>query len=113
MDQSNTILGNAPNAEQGVATVRIPSTVTTKGLLFELYSKSLKFPDYFGSNWDAFEECINDLDWLGAKAVLIMHEDFVKLPDDDFQVYIDVLRKSVAYWRTKGNKRLVVIFGSD
>ncbi|HIX44475.1 MAG TPA: barstar family protein [Candidatus Kurthia intestinigallinarum] len=34
--------------------------LSTKAL-FKTFSKKLAFPDYFGKNWDAFNECINDL----------------------------------------------------
>jgi RNAse (barnase) inhibitor barstar len=97
----------------GVAVVRIPSTAKNKNALFDHFSKSLKFPDYFGANWDAFEECVNDLSWLTAKTILILHEEFVQLPEEDFQIYIDILKKCVFGWKIKGNKKFVVIFGSD
>ncbi len=36
----------------------------TKRELFQEWAAALQFPYYFGGNWDAFEECINDLDWI-------------------------------------------------
>ena len=33
--------------------------------LFREFADKLQFPDYFGFNWDAFDEGISDLDWLG------------------------------------------------
>ncbi|MHB1924769.1 MAG: barstar family protein [Acidimicrobiales bacterium] len=32
--------------------------------LFDSVSSVLEFPDYFGSNWAALDECLRDLDWL-------------------------------------------------
>jgi hypothetical protein len=28
------------------------------------FAASFQFPYYFGENWPAFDECINDLSWL-------------------------------------------------
>ncbi|HHY55368.1 MAG TPA: barstar family protein [Chloroflexi bacterium] len=34
----------------------------------------MHFPDYFGRNWDAFEECINDLSWAPAHGYVLVYE---------------------------------------
>lgn len=41
--------------------------------LFEAMSDTFSFPDYFGFNWGAFDECLRDLDWLevGGGVVLV------------------------------------------
>ena len=36
------------------------SAVRTREQLHELLFVELGFPDYYGSNWDAFDECISD-----------------------------------------------------
>lgn len=32
--------------------------------MLDEFSAALQFPYYFGDNWPAFDECMNDLDWL-------------------------------------------------
>ena len=43
--------------------------------LFSVISTTLKFPAYFGQNWDALDECLTDLDWLDEKGFLLVLHD--------------------------------------
>lgn len=36
-------------------------TVTTRQELHDLLFQAFQFPSYYGSNWDAFDECIRDV----------------------------------------------------
>src|SRR3954465_14539189 len=56
----------------------------TPANLFAEFAQVLEFPDYFGHNWDALEECLADLEWLPAKGyILIITEAYHVLPDDE------------------------------
>jgi RNAse (barnase) inhibitor barstar len=35
-------------------------SVTTREELHSLIAEAFGFPDYYGRNWDAFDECIRD-----------------------------------------------------
>jgi hypothetical protein len=39
---------------------------------FDECSAALQFPCYFGENWNAFDECITDLEWLPADAYVLV-----------------------------------------
>jgi Barstar (barnase inhibitor) len=41
---------------------------TTKPAFFDECAAAWQFPCYFGENWDAFDECLTDLQWLPAEA---------------------------------------------
>lgn len=73
------------------------------GGLFNEFSAALQFPDYFGENWDAFDECLNDLEWLPADAYLLFVSDIDKVLQNDeeaFKVFIKILLNSVSEWTT-------------
>ena len=61
--QENVFFDAEQLMEAGVG-ITAPTGLNTSHNVFAFYSKALSFPDYFGWNWDAFDECITDLSWL-------------------------------------------------
>ena len=73
---------------------------TTAGLLTE-FARALDFPDYFGHNWDALEECLADLEWLPAKGYILLITDAAHvLPDDEeeYETFLEILRDAGEAW---------------
>ena len=70
-------------------------------------ARALDFPDWFGANWDALEDCLSDLSWRrGDGHVLI----FASIPDGDARrLLLDVLRSSAEYWRTRGKPFFAIL----
>ncbi len=70
-------------------------------------ARALDFPDWFGANWDALEDCLGDLSWRrGDGHVLI----FASIPDGDARrLLLDVLRSSAEYWRARGKPFFAVL----
>ena len=69
--------------------------------LFVEFARALEFPDYFGHNWDALEECLVDLEWLPAKGYILLMTDAVHvLPNDDteYQTFLEILRDAGEAW---------------
>jgi RNAse (barnase) inhibitor barstar len=52
--------------------IRIPAGVRSKRTLFRLFASKLRFPRYFGWNWDAFEECLLDLTWIPEDVAIVV-----------------------------------------
>ena len=52
--------------------VRVPAGIRRRRVLFNAISKGLRFPGYFGQNWDALEECLRDLHWWPASTRLVL-----------------------------------------
>ena len=73
---------------------------TTAGLLTEC-ARALDFPDYFGHNWDALEECLADLEWLPAKGYILLITDAANvLPNDEeeYETFLEILRDAGEAW---------------
>jgi len=63
-------------------------------------ARALDFPDWFGHNWDALEDCLADLSWREAAGHVLVIEN--PAPGDDLGVLIDVLRSSAEFWAGRG-----------
>jgi RNAse (barnase) inhibitor barstar len=69
--------------------------------LFAEMAHALAFPDYFGHNWDALEECLADLEWLPAKGYVLCFTNAESiLPDDDedFATLLEVISDAGETW---------------
>ncbi|MGE3151500.1 MAG: barstar family protein [Nitrospiraceae bacterium] len=97
--------------QTAMARLRPPSDLTMKtldgqacrtkdGLLREI-ARTLAFPDYFGENWDALEECLCDLSWVAGTGHLLVIERAEALlagADKDYRTFISILRSASVYW---------------
>jgi hypothetical protein len=74
----------------------------TTAEFFKECSAALQFPPYFGENWDAFEETINDLEWLRGDAYTILitsgNHLLDKAPADQLQTLLQVLDHAGEEW---------------
>jgi RNAse (barnase) inhibitor barstar len=73
--------------------------------LFNEFARALAFPDYFGHNWDALEECLADLEWLPAKGyILLITDTQAVLPEaeEDYDTLLEILDDAGEAW-SKGH----------
>jgi RNAse (barnase) inhibitor barstar len=73
----------------------------TPANLFAEFARALEFPDYFGHNWDALEECLADLEWLPAKGyILLVTNAEGVLPEDEeeYETFLEILRDAGEAW---------------
>lgn len=62
----------------------------------------MNFPDYFGANWDGFEECLTDLEWLPANGYVLLYlhpERFAAAHPADWSVLVSILRSAIEEWK--------------
>lgn len=101
-DASRSGVYRAPRAEEIREAVRGSSLclakirVDEKQALLDNIAAALDFPDWFGANWDALEDCLSDLSWREAPGHVLLFEE--ARAGDDLGVLIDVLRSSAEYW---------------
>lgn len=91
-----------PSTEFAFKIIQGAKGQTTAGLLTEC-ARALDFPDYFGHNWDALEECLTDLEWLPAKGYILLITDAgCVLPDDEeeYETFLEILRDAGETWGT-------------
>ncbi|NBV45947.1 MAG: hypothetical protein EBR86_10010 [Planctomycetia bacterium] len=89
---------------EGALVVRIPAGARGKEKLLGVLARKLRFPGYFGHNWDALDECLRDLSWLDRRGrVVIVHEGLPFSPSSPSLVtYLGILADAVAAHRPVG-----------
>jgi RNAse (barnase) inhibitor barstar len=89
----------------------IPADIASKQSLLSTLAQQLVFPDYFGWNWDALEECIRDLSWLPAGEVVLIHADVPLLNDiANARMYLAILHEAVRKTADSVDHPLIVTF---
>ena len=88
------------DAVQGsnLSLVRVP--FADKAALLKNMASALGFPEWFGQNWDALEDCLTDLSWRDAPGHVLVIER--PTPGDDLGVLVDILRSSAESWAGRG-----------
>jgi hypothetical protein len=88
------------DAVQGSNLSLVRLAFADKAALLNNFAAALGFPDWFGHNWDALEDCITDLSWRDAPGYVLLIER--PRPGDDLGVLVDILRSSAEFWAGRG-----------
>lgn len=79
----------------------------TKTDLMTEFATKLRFPTYFGRNWDAFEDCLQDLRWLpldqrcGGYMVFVTHGDKLLIESPaDYRTFVEIVKSTGEHWAT-------------
>ena len=78
--------------------------MTSTTALFNEFAAALQFPCYFGNNWNAFDECIADLEWLAGEAYIIAIVDAPSVLRDqsaELDVFARIVRSVTKEWRDR------------
>jgi len=92
----------------------LPRGISDKARLLAELARRLSFPDYFGLNWDALDECLRDLSWLAPGNVVLKHADLPLAGDASLAfVYLSILVDAIQVWTTSQERALVVVFPAN
>ncbi len=87
--------------------------IESKEAFFNEFSRKLKFPEYFGKNWDGFYDCITDLSWIKSQGgYLIIYENpfnFQSKNIEDWKTASGILLEAVDYWKQQ-KQPMVIVF---
>jgi RNAse (barnase) inhibitor barstar len=102
MPESSEIPG-ATRGSEPLAVWRVNlGGVEEKGHFLATIAQALRFPEWFGDNWDALKDCLTDLTWRKAPGYMIILEKchaFARAAPADFEVALEVFRLVADDWR--------------
>jgi RNAse (barnase) inhibitor barstar len=90
------------------------SKIERKEQLLNHLATALRLPKTFGHNWDALEECLNDLEGDGEGYVICYdHIDgLLNAHPDQFETLLEILRDAVGSWKEDGEALVVMLSGT-
>ncbi len=90
--------------------------VTDKASFLDEIARAMDFPDYFGHNWDALDELLQDLSWAPAKGYLLLYDhgiQFARRRPKEWQMARQILEDAVEHWRKEGAPFVVILRGVE
>lgn len=77
-------------------------------------SQTMNFPKYFGNNYNALLDCLQDLAWIEAQELAIIinnADDFLSNESQqDFQGTIDLISDAIQYWKSEEEHRSLSLY---
>jgi RNAse (barnase) inhibitor barstar len=90
-------------SSKGYAVYRIDlSGIAGKAALMDRLQLALQFPEWFGRNWDALEDCLTDMSWRDEVGHVLLVDggaDLRRRQKALFDTLVDVLKAAADYWR--------------
>jgi RNAse (barnase) inhibitor barstar len=89
--------------------------IERKEQLLNHVATALHFPNHFGQNWDALEECLTDLEWVDGDGYLIYFDHIdglLSAHPDQFATFVEIVRDAVESWKEDGEAMVVLLSGA-
>ena len=91
----------------------LSKTINNKNNLLEEIKIKLKTPDYFGFNWDALNDCLNDFHWIKEKKIIFVHDRIPNLDDSEMNIYLGILIEALKSWGEEEEHYFELIFPKE
>ena len=75
--------------------------IATKADFLTICANVMQFPDYFGYNWDAFEDCLTDLSWLPAPGYVVLYRPphtLAATEPGNWAILLEIFQTALDYW---------------
>jgi len=104
-------------SERGLAFFHLEGQeIHDKDQLLKQAALALRFPEYFGNNWDAFADCLTDMSWHETDGFVILYDHFDSLAAHsprDFEMALDIFKESTEFWHNQGKALFVLLYGKS
>jgi len=80
------------------------SHANDRAALFAALAKGLELPEYFGNNFDALADALEDRDWLGKSGCIVRlghAAHYRKTHPNDWHTLEEILSEASAFWRER------------
>ncbi|MCX7175553.1 MAG: barstar family protein [Proteobacteria bacterium] len=98
------IVAAAENCAYVMFRVDLSRAADKQGLLAAI-GRDMAFPEWFGSNWDALADCLNDLGWRPGEGYLVLLEHCDLLHEraaNELATALQVFEEAANSWREQG-----------
>lgn len=82
-----------------------------KAEMLAAIARALDFPQWFGGNWDALEDCLSDLSWSDADGYVVLVEGAAGARAEDLRVLEDVFASVASWWAGRERPFFAVFVG--
>ena len=103
LDDAPAALDAADELAFAIARVDLAGCTDKDGLL-QRVGEALRFPDWFGANWDALADSLGDLSWWPAPGYLLLIEhatDWRAADGRGFNTLLAILKEAADDWRER------------
>ncbi len=85
-----------PSHRAGEHDLVVPIRLESKTALLAFLKEAMRFPDYFGGNWDALNDCLADVAEGEEKFMLVHHDLPLESEPDEQRIYLEIVGRAAS-----------------